>query len=321
MYEQTKQYLQQMADMKIFPSAKVCFFSDETEEILSYGQSVNDNSLFDLASLTKVIGTTTVVLQLIEQHKLLLTDYVCSYLNIKNKKLQIEHLLTHTSDFQGYIPNRNKLNANELKTALLQDIQSGIDLGQKVKYSDINFLYLGWIVEKITKRTIQQVIEDEVLDKLPPNNFTFMPPKSLCMPTENYLQGIVHDPKAQILQTNCGSAGLFGTLFDVLIFAKDYLENNTLLLSSTIQRLNRVYTPINEQSRSLGWVYDNNNLTHTGYTGTYLSINLESREIFIFLSNRVCPVDNKEKYILHRDRLIKIYHSEQNATKYLLNNI
>lgn len=324
MYNKTLEYINQMIEDKIMPGASV-FLNDQFYLLgeIDYNTKrlEHPHYLYDLASLTKVIGTTTVILQLIEQRKLSLDDKVKDYLPINNDRLTIQNLLTHTSDFQGYIENRDSLSKDELKQALLSQMNPGSHINQSVKYSDINFLYLGWIAEKILNNDIHSLIQTQVLDLLGDNTFTFKPTFNQCIPTENHLVGRVHDPKAQILMDNCGSAGLFGSITDVLLFAEMYVNNgksktgDQILKPKTINILNHRYTLKSEQSRSLGWVYDHGNLTHTGYTGTYLSINLITKQIFIFLSNRICPIDNNPLYLEHRDKLISIYHEEQNKDK------
>lgn len=320
-YEETIKYIEYMLEHKIMPGANVYLLDQNQEYSYSFGYQTYDqkdtltkDSLFDLASVTKVVGTTTVILQLIEKQKLHLDDKVYQFLPIKSQKLQVKHLLTHTSDFQGYILNRNHLSADELTKSLLTKMQPGNNLGKIVKYSDINFLYLGWIAEKIAGQSIQNLITKNVLNKLTTNTFTFHPQGSI--PTEKGLKNKVHDPKAQILGASCGSAGLFGSIEDMKIFTKMYLNNgqsahNQILQLNTIKNLLHSYTDGLNQNRSLGWVFDHGNLTHTGYTGAYLSINPSTQQAFIFLSNRIYPSDENTKYLMYRDKLINIYHKEQ----------
>lgn len=88
--------------------------------------------LFDVASLTKVVGTTTVILQLVEEGKIILDQSLQTYYpSFQDSNITIRHLLTHTADLQGYIPNRDQLNAQELKDAYNHSFHAGKAIGKK----------------------------------------------------------------------------------------------------------------------------------------------------------------------------------------------
>lgn len=317
---QVNAYIDHMLDKHIMPGCVYAFVTDKDAEIHVKGMKnkideMTEDTVFDLASLTKVIGTTTVILQLMEEGRLTLDDKVADYLPIQNQQLTIRHLLTHTSDFQGYIMNRDQLKAQPLAQALLDEMQPGESMGKVVTYSDINFLYLGWIIEYLEQCPVQKVIHKRVIQPLHLKTMTFHPKDDDCAPTEGTLQGCVHDPKTQRLQAHSGSAGLFSNISDLIRFVQCYLNGgNPLLKDTTINQLPTSYSN-SERPYSLGWNLEIVNhhyvLTHTGYTGTYLLIDLNDKQGFIFLSNRIHPVDDKETYILHRDQLIQTYIKER----------
>lgn len=337
MFEQTQMKIQQMIDQQILPGAVYAFIdvTQQKNEIhwkglksrLPNEELMLPDTVFDLASLTKVIGTTTVIFQLIAEGKLGFTDKVKDYLDIQSTDLLVMDLLLHQSDFTGYIPNRDQLSEGELTKALLNEMQPGEKIHQQVKYSDINFVYLGWIIEAITGQSVQSAIEERVIIPMNLNQTTFQPNRLNSAPTENHakrglLRGVVHDPKAYQLGAHCGSAGLFSTIDDLIKFSYMYLrhgqsiEGKAIISADIIDQLSEPQTLESQgQLRTFGWqlekVGDHFALTHTGYTGTYLWIDLTLKRAFIFLSNRIHPVDNKEEYLKARDEMIACFISEQ----------
>ena len=157
---------------------------------------------------------------------------------------------------------------------------------------------------------------------------TFLPvnPKN-CVPTEVHkkrglIRGTTHDPKAFVLAEHAGNAGLFSNVYDLEKFVRMYLNEGNfhgkqLLEKTTIAALLQDQTPSGHEGRSLGWDLKYNRRTetpilfHTGYTGTFLLIDVLNQEAFIFLSNRVHPVDQRIAYVKARDQLIGIYLDEK----------
>lgn len=322
----TEKQIVEMCQKKVISYAQVAYFSHQQwkKEWVNaegiYSITTPCSLQFDIASLTKVLGTTPIILQLLQEKKIFLTDKVNQYLPIKNQDLEIIHLLTHTSNFVGYIPNRNQLPADQLEKALYKEMNPGDKLGSEVQYSDINFIYLGMIIEQIYQKPVQQVIEEEILKKCPLLNTTFYPVVQQCIPTDWIEKGVrrrgeVHDPKARILQDRCGSAGLFSTLDDLCVLLEEYLS---LPMDSFVQtHLQKVWTKnAKGRTRSLGWVIEEKaktlTLSHTGYTGMYLCWNKEKQKVFIFLSQRFDYGDNNATYLTYRDSLIEKYIMEEN---------
>lgn len=322
----TEQQIIEMCQKEVISYAQVAYFSHQQwkkEWVNSegiYPITSPCNLQFDIASLTKVLGTTPIILQLLKEKRIALTDKVSTYLPIKNQDLEIIHLLTHTSNFVGYIPNRNQLPADQLEKALYEEMNPGNLLGKEVQYSDINFIYLGMIIEQIYHKPVQQVIEEEILNKKSLQNTTFHPMAQQCIPTDWREKGIrrrgeVHDPKARILQERCGSAGLFSTLDDLCVLVEEYLS---LPINSFVQTyLQQVWTKeAKGRTRSLGWVVEEEaetlTLSHTGYTGMYLCWNQEKQKAFIFLSQRFDHGDDNATYLTYRDSLIQKYIMEEN---------
>lgn len=333
MYEQTICYMEQLVDNKKIPGISYAFLVSQQiikgkiglKQEIPDVEEIDNSVLYDMASLTKMICTNTVILKLIEAKKISIDEPLNFYLpEFEDKKVTIRQLLTHTSGINPYIKNRNILNQKELKQAILK-LHSDETRGSIVKYTDTGTILLGFLIEEIYGVTLHEVFQKEVLDPLKMTDSYFSKfDKKRAAPTEltttrGLIKGEVHDPKAFVLKEHCGSAGLFSTLDDTIKFTQMMLEkgkvNHSIFLKEkTITSLEQDYTNGNEKIRSLGWdlieTNQNNLLYHTGYTGTFIIIDLTKQEAFIFLSNRVHPVDNREEYIELRDHLIEIYLNE-----------
>ncbi len=332
MNEKTAALLHQLVDQKIVPGvsyAMICQDDIQTEvfgnkQLVPTVKPLEEGALYDLASLTKVIGTTTVILQLLEAKKLRLDDRVAKYLpRFTDQRVTLRHLLTHTSALSGYIKNRDQLPPAELMAALYT-LKPAAWLGKKVVYADIGLILLGQIIEAFYHRPVQAVITTEVLRPLGMKASTFTPEKKQCVPTEltttrGLIQGEVHDPKAFILGEHCGSAGLFSNLADLIKFAKWMLAPQTIpgvLAPETVSLLYADHTPTHDLGRSLGWDlrYDRNNtpcLYHTGFTGTFMLLDQKGKNALIVLSNRVHPSADNEAFLAWRDKIIATYLAEK----------
>lgn len=313
----------QMVDDKIVPGVSYAYLHNSQVEIMVYGNAevipkvkqLKWGMLYDMASLTKVVGTTTVILKMIEQGKITLDDQVSDHIQLfKDRRVTVRHLLTHTSAISGYIPNRNQLPPDQLLVAL-DSLSVGDWFDQKVVYTDVGLIMLGQIIEKFYQAPVQKVIQDEVLTPLGLIESTFNPNKKDCVPTEltvdrGLIQGEVHDPKAFILKEHCGSAGLFMSLNDLIKFAQWILgiTSNDLLQRPTIDSLFKDWTT-HHLGRSLGWDLrfspDNTPwIYHTGYTGTYILLSKRRQEGLIVLTNRVHPQASNQAFLDFRDQLV-----------------
>lgn len=339
MYEETKTKIKELLDEGIFPGASFSFMrkgeiADYTwgnAQILPTVEPLTRSLLFDVASLTKVICTTTVVLQLMEMGMLDIDRPFKNYYGaFEDQKITIRHLLTHTSDIQSYIENRDSLTKEELRVAYTQ-VRSGENIGKKVAYTDTGTILLGFMLEELLGKNVIEIFKERVLQPLNMSESVFLPTDfSKIIPTENHskrgmIRGQTHDPKAFILAEHAGNAGLFANLTDIKKFVTMYLNDgvymkNRILKKTTIQSLLMDQTPNKKGHRSLGWDLkkgstERDMLFHTGYTGTFLLIDPTNKEGFIFLSNRVHPIDQRQIYIEKRDELIQIYLHEKITNK------
>lgn len=338
MYPETKKKISEMLEGNVFPGATYTFIdADETETrvvgsaaILPEREELREGMLYDVASLTKVIVTTTLLLQLREEGVIDFEDPVQAYLpEFPSAAVTIRHLLTHTSDLKGYIKNRDALSADELTAALIA-LAPGENLGKKVVYTDTGLLLAGFIIEKLTGKSVEGNFEERIKRPLAMTESTFHPiDPTRCVPTQNHpirgvIRGVVHDPKAMTLGGHCGSAGLFAPMKDLIRFSQMLLhfgewEGQRILRKETVHALLQDWGNVPSQPRSFGWNLfqeeDDFVLWHTGYTGTFLILDPNRQKAFLLLSNRVHLEDRRPEWVAVRDELIAIYLKEASAQK------
>ena len=174
-YDLTITKLHQMVKEGIVPGVSYLIFDRQhtIKEVTGMAQVYPETEilkpgmLYDVASLTKVIGTVPVVAMLIQKGALSLDDPVKKFLpEFNDDRPTIRNLLTHTSGITGYIPHRNELDAVALKKAFLTKMHVEDSLNRQIKYADVNYLYLGWIIERIYDQPVQNVITEQVLKPL-----------------------------------------------------------------------------------------------------------------------------------------------------------
>ena len=276
---------------------------------------------FDLASLTKVIATTTAVMQLVEAHRLELDAPVARYwpafaANGK-QAVTIRQLLTHTSGFAPDLPLRADARDRQGVLDELVNERLRAEPGARTVYSDINFLALGALIERVTHLPLDVYCRTHIFAPLGMHDTMFEPdaPRALrAAPTtadpHGMRTGRVHDPSASRMGGVAGNAGLFSTADDLVRFARMLLNGgrlgNTRVLSrESIAALAAPASPPGDaQWRGLGWALDAplvanrfrlppaGMLYHTGYTGTAIYIDLVTRKFLIILTNRVHPDDS-----------------------------
>ena len=156
-YPQTKAALQRLLTDGIVPGVSYAFVDGDRVETGEMGQAavvphseiLRPGMVYDVASLTKVVGTLSVTLQLLAQGRLRLTDSLSDWLPAwQDRRVTVRHLLTHTSGIIGYIPNRNQLSAPDLTAALLR-LHVGPTFNRKMVYADVNYIFMGWILSLI----------------------------------------------------------------------------------------------------------------------------------------------------------------------------
>ncbi len=274
------------------------------------------DTVFDLASLTKPIVTATCVMKLIEEGKLRLGDRVAEHLPDfgQNGKLRItvEELLLHTSGLIADNPLDDYKEGRKKALERIHQLTPVAEPGVRFTYSDVNFIVLGELVEKVSGEKLDANAQRRVFEPLGLRDTCFKPTEHLvarCAPTqkrdETWMRGSVHDPRAHFLGGVAGHAGLFSTADDLALYAQMLLNDGHLngkrLLSPATVRLMTTPRPVPGGWRALGWdvqtsfsanrgeLFPFGSYGHTGFTGTSIWIDPSSRTAVIFLSNRVHP--------------------------------
>jgi len=284
-------------------------------------EPMTPDTVFDLASLTKVIATTTAILQLAEAGRLDLDTPVARYWPAfaahGKDAVTVRELLAHTSGLRPDLPARPAHPGRDGVLSAIATERLRSAPGERVIYSDLNFVVLGELVERITHLSLDAYCRAHVFDPLGMRDTRFLPDAaqaSRSAPTTadeaGMRRGRVHDPTAQWMGGVSGNAGLFSTADDLARFAQMMLNAGRagatqILRPESIAALAAVASPLDAVPwRGLGWelaaplVQNHDRLPplgvigHTGYTGTGLWIDLVTGQFIVVLTNRVHPDDS-----------------------------
>ncbi len=277
------------------------------------------DTIFDCASLTKVVATTSAVMKLFEEGKIRLNDPVTTYLpdfQGGNSPITIRNLMTHFSGLRPDLDLEPEWNGYSTGIRLALKDKPRYPPGVRFAYSDINFILLGEIVRKLTGRPLEDFVRERLFEPLRMPESLFRPPESLrprIAPTESVpkgappLRGIVHDPTARYMGGAAGHAGLFSTAGDLARFAsmmlnKGALDGVRVFSPLTIDKFTEPQSPPDQSIlRGLGWDIDSpfssnrgelfpiGSYGHTGFTGTSMWIDPSTRAFVILLTNSVHP--------------------------------
>lgn len=285
-------------------------------------RKMDRNSIFDLASLTKVTATLPSILTLIDDGIIRLNDPVALFIpefsSAPKGIVTVRHLLTHSA---GLAPYRLYYKLFSQRSEMLTAIRyEGLNAspGFQTDYSDIGFMLLGEIVTTVTGKTLDGYSHERVFSPLDMSHTMFCPPKSLfgqIASTEHSKVGVVHDENAEALGGVSGHAGLFSTTSDLISYISMWLGHKTLL-SESIRRVSvQNQTPDLNGNRGLGWVcrhdpYDHtgdlwpeSTVGHTGFTGTSFAFDPKSGLWMIILTNDVHYGREKKSVIRLRSLL------------------
>ncbi len=307
-------------------------------------EPMTPDTIFDLASLTKVVATTTSVMMLVEEGKIALNDRVSAFIpgfeRYGKGTITIRHLLTHVSGLRPDVDLAELWTGSDTAIALAIEEVPLSAPGTRFIYSDINFFLLGDIVRRVSGVPLDRFSHDRIFAPLGMSDTAFTPQASWqtrIAPTEScapfawpcggpdvkLLRGTVHDPTARRMGGVAGHAGLFSTAEDLATFCRMLLGGGTyrgarILSPLTVAKMTSRATPPEEPNvRGLGWDIDSlfssnrgelmpvGSFGHTGFTGTSLWIDPASGLFVVFLSNRVHP-DGKGDVTSLRSRIATV---------------
>jgi uncharacterized protein YbbC (DUF1343 family)/CubicO group peptidase (beta-lactamase class C family) len=280
-----------------------------------------EDTIFDIASLTKVVATTTAIFQLVEQGRIRLMDPVAEYWPefAANGKaaITIRDLMTHYSGLRPSLSLKPEWSGYETAMQMIVGETPMVPPGSRFIYSDIGFETLGEVVRRVTGQPFDVYCAENIFRPLGMKDTIFNPPAALrerIAPTQykdgtsgEMLWGKVHDPTAYNMGGVAGHAGLFSTADDLALFAQMLVDGGArggvrVLSPLSVEKMTLPQAPPNSlMQRALGWDIDSPYATnrgellpvgsfgHTGFTGTSIWIDPVSRTYIILLSNRVHP--------------------------------
>jgi len=272
------------------------------------------DTIFDIASLTKVVATTTAIMQLHEQGKIRLNDPVVKYIpefgqNGKDD-ITVRDLLTHHSGLPPDLDLTHAWTGRDAGYSMAFAATPYAPSGARFIYSDINFIVLGALVERVSGLPLDTYCAQNIFTPLGMAHTRFRPlPEWLSQvaPTEfdergQMLRGVVHDPTVRRMGGAAGQAGVFSTADDLAKFAQALLDGSPVLSQLAIQKMTSPQQPPTSPAiRGFGWDIDSpfssnrgellpvGSFGHTGFTGTSLWVDPATRTYIILLSNAVHP--------------------------------
>ena len=331
---------------QLFPGAQIMIIKNGdilAEKSFGYltfdnnSKKVDSNTIYDVASLTKVIGTTPVIMKLIKKKYLHLDHEIYQfYPEFRGKlkdKVTIKHLLTHSSGlkpFIEYFKDDNYQNSNHIINDIIANQELLFEPGTQMKYSDLGMILLMDIAEKVTGREFSELVNSWVFKPMHMKNSYFNPPQNIfdrIPPTEidniyrnQVIKGFVHDENAFLMGGVSGHAGIFSNAHDIANYAQTMLNlgiyNGKRIFSRrSIRKITKKQNMPYGSDYALGWdtpstrgnsaagdFFSNGSYGHTGFTGTSLWIDPNQEIIIILLTNRTYPTREKDGLSMHQLR-------------------
>lgn len=293
------------------------------------------DTIYDMASVSKVATTTTCILKLMEMGKIRLFDKVKDYVpDFLYDDICIYHLVTHTSGLKPGLSNPSHIKSKEEAWEMIMTAPVNFPVGTDIVYSDLNFIFLGKIVEVVSGMSLDEFAKKYIYEPLEMKDTCYNPvDKKRCAPTEErndpIIQGIVrgnvHDETAYILGGVAGHAGMFSTISDMSNFLQMILNEGTFKGKKILSKVtvNKLFEPLVQKNvglstmklqRSIGWIVNDYNssagdltsretINHTGFTGTNVWVDKKNEIAFCMLSNRVHPT---RQNLLHMPLRVKV---------------
>lgn len=289
-------------------------------------------TLFDLASVTKIMSTTMVALKLIESGELGLTEKISRYFDVPpdKKDINIYNLLTHTAGMPRTVRVEEMAKTPEEIVPTILSLEFA-PLPSEAVYTCLGYIVLGKICELIKGKDLGSLAKEMVFEPLGLKNTMYNPDitKYNIVKTEYkekhgcYVHGIVHDEKARFLNGIAGNAGLFSNIEDCAVFAsmlankgmagsKEFLnkdlfnesiKNHTGHLSETSESRGFGFVIKDSNPSPAGEVFPTGSYGHTGFSGTSIWVDRDTSQYIVLLSNRIHPSRNNMKIQEFRTKL------------------
>lgn len=300
----------------VFDDGAPCF---EKEPAVFTGKYVplTENTLYDMASCTKILSTTMVAFRMIDMGKLALHDSISRFLPVPDDKKDIEvrHLLTHTSGIKAHFLLEEDGRSPDEVAQIILDKPLSTPTGTKVEYTCMGYIVLGKILEKIGGKPLDVLAKELVFNPLGMSDTCYRPLDkgytdiAVTEYSEKlgaYKKGIVHDENACFLNGISANAGIYSTAADCAKFARmlsrNGLTDEGVFISPSLMKLAKtdLTTAVEGEGRGLGFVvkrtntlsamgdlYPGGSFGHNGYTGTSIYVHGDSGLYVVLLTNRV----------------------------------
>jgi len=295
------------------------------------------DTVFDLASLTKVIATAPSIMRLVQFGEIRLNDPVSRFIpefaaNGK-QNITVRELLTHYSGLRGDLDLNVPWQGQEEAFRRANEEKPEKAPGAQFLYSDINFIVLGELVQRISGMGLDKYADAHIFQPMGMKDTTFLPPASwhsriaqtLSIDNRHILRGFVHDPTAERMGGVSGHAGLFSTAQDLALMAQAMIDRKKILTPDLIEKMTTPQQPPNSpDARGLGWDLDTwlssnrgdllpaGSFGHTGFTGTSIWIDPYTNTYIILLSNTVRPRSASPPVVSLRARVANAVSSALN---------
>jgi CubicO group peptidase (beta-lactamase class C family) len=324
---------------KAFPGATVAIGYRGKVSLHAFGNlsyaanspAVNTHTMYDIASLTKVVATTTLVAKLAEGDfpvpldldapvERYLPEWISGSQPEWRHQVTVRHLLTHTSGLPAFKEYWRTSKSKQETLARIFAEPLEYEPGKKEIYSDLGIILMAEIIERLTGRTLDDLARTYIFNPLAMKNSMFRPPKKLwpdIAPTEidnnlrhRLVQGEVHDENAFAIGGVSGHAGLFSTAPDLAAFCQTLLNGGVYAHHRILRRatIAQFTTPqqLSSGTRTLGWAvpteggssghyFSPHTFGHTGFTGTSIWIDPDRQLFVVLLTNRVHPTRENQQ--------------------------
>lgn len=277
-------------------------------------EPMTTDTVFDLASLTKVVATTPSVMRLLQYGQIRLEEPLARHIpdfgmNGKDS-ITIRQLLTHFSGLPPDLELNVPWSGQDAAFRMAHEAKLQWPAGAQFVYSDVNFIELGELVQRLSGLSLDKYAEVHIFQPLGMKHTRFLPPRSwapkiaetLAIDDKRILRGIVHDPTAERMGGVAGHAGVFSTAGDLALYAQTLIDRRKILTPDIIAKMTTPQQPPNAvEVRGLGWDIDSpfstnrgallpvGSFGHTGYTGTSMWVDPYSNTYIILLTNTLRP--------------------------------
>lgn len=322
--------LRQAVSEGVFPSAACTIGIQKETLFLGATGNATLDTLFDAASLTKILSTTMIALRAIENGLLTLPDMVGRFFEAPEDKssITIHNLMTHTGGFAPFFFLEEEANSPEdvVSCILRRPLEAPPD--GTPRYSCIGYILLGKILEKIYREPLDSLARKMVFQPLAMHQTGYVPTVGDFAPTEAdpltgiAWRGVVHDENARFLNGVSGNAGVFTNIKDCARFASMLAVGGRGFLSgATFQKAVQNYTKGHDVHRGLGFqlagsegcffgdLLPERSFGHTGFTGTSIAVEPQSGLFIVLLSNRVHPTRDNSKILRFRRILHNVVYA------------